>query len=413
MSSKTRGNYGRLGKQTVVVITIAVITVALLAAGFEYATTGNANPLNVFGQSTTTTNGSIVNTGCTNNAIQGTLTGYGGTTVTSGAVTRYIVQNGELTYDSTPSVSTNAYGPSSSPYQLGYYEKFTATAAYPQWYQVNGTPQNNFYWQTQGINALKTFAVNCFNAGANVGTVFSEKVTMFNAPASGTSATTNVAAVAVSPTGLSLTKTTQLPGSTTVNFNLNVNSPNVMAMPSETIPGTSDNSVYNYGTSTQYPCAAGMTTGCASSGSVTMQGYMILALNQTGVIVTAPGLQPINLNTVTSGSLVYLIPVTGCGPTPSSTTSSQAATCISVPVSIGETLSAQSHHIAITAIFVDNQQAAYIQTHFTDPAVTSFPASGAAAGVPAGFTFLTPTSNGNVGAPAPLIEQSYTVIMEY
>ena len=54
-------------------------------------------------------------------------------------------------------------------------------------------------------------------------------------------------------------------------------------------------------------------------------------------------------------------------------------------------------------IWVTDTQASYIESYYSSPAVTSFPAAGNGAGIPTGFGGLIPPSSAN--APTVLVEQ--------
>ena len=397
-----KSSYRHLAKQTTVVIVVAVVVMSAILAGAAY--------LGVKLNFTQPTQQGLTPSGCTTNSVQGVLSAYPSSgSLSSPAVTYFISQGGNLIQSPTgygTITSGSKYGPSTNTFSPGYIAEFSASGAYPLWVQTTGNGQ------VVTSNGIEVYSLKCQqnSPGATAGQayVWSESATLFSAPSSGTSATTNVEAVAQSPAGTSLVAATQLPSSPLqINFLLNILSANTAAMLPTTVYGTAANPETTYSN-------GGQTV--SESAPLQVQGYLLVSVNQTGISFSGVGstqVIPITVNTVTSGTKAWLIPVSGCGPSSASTSSSSVDTCVTASVSIGETVSAQGKHIAITGIFVDMQQAAYIEANFANPAVTAFPSAGSAAGVPTGFTFLTPTTGQNSANPSPLIEQSVTVIMSY
>ena len=149
-----------------------------------------------------------------------------------------------------------------------------------------------------------------------------------------------------------------------------------------------------------------------SSGPVTYSGFLIAAFNQTGISLSSPnGAIALGANKV-SGSVAYLIPVPACNPSPSTNTkTTNPSICENVAVTVQETIAATGKHIGAYFLFVSDTQAAYIESYFTTPALTSWPDADNDAGIETGFGGILLPSSAN--GPTVLIEQSVGAIMTY
>jgi hypothetical protein len=302
--------------------------------------------------------------------------------------------------------STTSYGPSKFAYSPTWYNEFTATGAYPQWVAVTGPGTLN----TQ--LGIATYTLGCLSPQQQTGSnsnayIWSEAAILFNAPASGTSATTNVKAVSLSPTGGVLSTTQISQSGTAINFNLNLFTPNTVAMLSTPIYPTASAELTNYNIVPNAQVTGG--------NYVTTGGIFFLITNQTGITVSSNSipLQAITSTTIATGERAWIGSVPSCGPAGASASSSSPFTCASVQLTITANQAATTHHIDLYACYTDEQQLGFVLSNLGSPAVTSFPAAGSIAGLSTGFSGLTPTSGVNAANPSPLVTQCNAVIMPY
>lgn len=272
----------------------------------------------------------------------------------------------------------------------------TATGAYPIWAPLNGQPV------TMG-------GVTVLNYGTSPGsvagtTVYTLQFTQIAAPASGTSATTNVAASMALSNGNAITTAISTSPIEYYN-NLQIKSTYSGAGYVENVPSTSSNSVMNLATGQVLP--QGQTE--------SFQLVNVIFVNSTNVFVNLAADAPagLTLTKVTntampSGSEAFVVSgFTGCAPTTGSVTTYN---CESAPVNIYESGGSSSKKADVVSVWADMQQPQAVVANAVGAALTSYPAAGASAGLPTGFTFLGSTSGSNSGAPAVLIEQSYAFI---
>ena len=294
---------------------------------------------------------------------------------------------------SSPVTSSGTYS-----LQSGYYVQVTATGAYPIWAPLNGNAAQ--------MGPFQVLAPASSTPGATAGTcVTSLAFTQIAAPASGTSVTTNVKGVVTSSDGTALGTTTNAINTSPIEWysSLNILSTYTGAGYNVNVMSTQSNSVVNYATGATLPAGQFQAFGAEE----------LIFVNSTNVYINLDQSAPAGVTmtrvtnpALTSGTVAYVISgFQGCAPTGGSVTS---FACLSAPIDVYRV--GGSHHVGITFVWADMQQAAYAISNAKDPAVTAWPAAGAAAGLPTGFSFLIPTSGPDSGAPSPLVEQSYTVI---
>lgn len=290
--------------------------------------------------------------------------------------------------------------------------------AYPMWIgPLSASILNNPITQF----GQTVFSIGCSPSSSNSGaSVWNQYATLFEAPGSGTSATTNVQLTLVPPGGA--TAPTAWPTSaTTYTLQLSINQAYKAGGLAYAECGTQANPVTNYATGvTYYGCPQG-----PGQGGLPTAGFVgVVAVNGTAISVSVGAgytLTPISglptgvkAWTITASGQQYL---NGCAPAPSSgVSSSNAYACLQIPITMYETKSQGSSTASACFIVSDFQQASYIQQNFNVPSATTYhsghwcqSATGSNAGLPTNFTTLTPTSSINAGNPAPLIEQSYTL----
>ncbi|MHB1909758.1 MAG: hypothetical protein ACYCQJ_12955 [Nitrososphaerales archaeon] len=278
-------------------------------------------------------------------------------------------------------VTSGLWGPTTLPYAPGsLLVEATASGYYPS-YILDSNPQS----------------ILCTSCNQQNVYYYLEQMPLIQAPASGTSATTDVAATLggsggnAAPSSLSTT----FAGVTAV---LNIEQASRGIASNFPVYGTASQAVTVYSGSTSvqsysgviYPELVGIA--CANSTSLQFQA--------TGSTTLTP-MSGSGINTADS-CVYFAISSSVLG---NAQTSATNPTSVSIPFQI-ET-SASTGHTALTIIFLDNQETGWISGHFTTPGATSFPAAGAAAGLPSGFSGVTPSSN---GVPALTVEQSYTAI---
>lgn len=332
---------------------------------------------------------------------------------------------GSLTDGTKSSASSNLYaiGPSANGLatQGPTWEQVTQSAspnAYPMW--VGPTSASILTNPVQNFGQT-VFQVSCAPSSSNsAASTWAASAVLFEAPSSGTSATTNVettityAGGAAAPTAWPTAATTW--NVQVVDFSnykvVGLNYPEC---------GTQANPVTNYATgSTFYGCPSG--PGQAGLPTVGMVG--IIASNVTAISVSVgPGftLTPISgiptgtrAWVVTSSGLGYLTP---SGPAPSTGVSStNPYVAFNIPITVYETQSQGSSKGTICFGAADFQQSGYLASNFNIPAQTTYTsghwcktATGSIAGLPTNFTSLTPTASINSGNPAALVDQWYTL----
>lgn len=280
----------------------------------------------------------------------------------------------------------------------GLVAQITATGAYPIWAPLNGQT-----FQQGGINVLTSLSTSGSVAGTCV-TLYGS--TPIQAPGSGTSATTNVAANVISAAGTALTTAANKMPSTATEWitNLNIKQAYKGAGYAECVYSVQSATVVNYATGATLPAGACQTFQTVEIVSLNRTNY-ILGLDQsssglTMQQITNPGATVSSLNYVISG-------FTGCAPASSSVSTYN---CLTSNIDIYQTDTGKTGHTAVTTIWADMQEPAFVISHFTNPALTAYPASGAAAGLPTSFAFVVPTTAPDGGAPTVLIEQSFTAI---
>jgi hypothetical protein len=414
-SSKTRLFSSRPARSEGVSLGAVIVVVILLLLAFSwvyrlgpFAGQGVANPFQLSSQTQTQA--------CSPSSqyqIETVVSHYSGdSALTSPTVNYFMASNNQLVMlpsGSNPgSVTEGSPKTSVGTFSLtqGIIAQATATGAYPVWAPMNGNSLN--------YDSVNVFSTTCVpNPTIQNTNAWYNAITLIQAPSSGTSATTNTQTLVLSQSGSSLTTNSNpMPTNPTRwDVNLLISQPYRGALYSYQVYGTAAAPVTNY------------ATGQISYNSpVTVSAYLIIAVNQTGISLSldpsAPSgvsLTQINLNTVQAGTKAWLVgPLNGCSPAPASSTSSSPFTCSDIPIDIAETVASTGKHVAVVFIYVDNQQAAWILNNFSGPAPASFPTvAGASAGVPAGFSFLTPTSGSNSGQPSPLVIQTFTVIQAY
>ncbi len=283
--------------------------------------------------------------------------------------------------------------------QSGLVADISATGAYPVWAPLNGQP-----FTQAGVTTVSVLP----QPGSVANTcVWGFAATPIFAGTSPHSSTTNVQGFVSSSQGLALsTAATKMPQSQDVWTNvLQMKDAYSGAGYPENVVSTQGATVVNYQTGQTVPLG----------GSQLFQTVLVISCNCTNLVLgldqSAAGLQmaPITNAAQTVGSSSWVIwGFQGCAPTGSTDT---ATTCLSAPVDIYQNNDPASGHSAVTAIWADMQQPSYVIAHFTNPGLTSYPAAGAAAGLPTSFSFFVPTANPNSGAPTVLVTQSYTAIL--
>ena len=331
------------------------------------------------------------------------LGGYAGATVSSATVNIFTLQSGSYvqTIDSPGSVTSGtATSATTNTYSPPWLTQCRGSGVWPLDVVTTGAGQS-VQENGQTVFTLASGA----NAGAsNNVPVYKQTCLLFAAPASGTTATTNVESVINSQTGQTNSFPSAMPTAapSTWNAYLQVFSDNAVGLATSTVYGTSNKMVTDY--------ALG---GVAESGSpVTFHSFLIVAFNQTGISVSSPlGATALSANKV-SGTVAFLIPAGSCAPAPSTgVATSTPYICGNVPVTVQETIAATGHHVDVTFIWVTETSAHYIESYFSDPAVTSFPSAGNGAGIPTGFGGLVPPSSSN--APSPPVEQYSAGVLSY
>lgn len=328
-------------------------------------------------------------------SIVSLLGGYASASVSSPTVNIFTMQGGSYvqTIDSPGSVTSGtATSATTNTYSPPWLTQCRGSGAWPLDVVTTAAGQT----VAQDGQTVFTLTSGVPASASNAVSVYKQTCLLFAAPASGTSAVTNVESVVNSQTGQTNSFPTDFPSSAPSTWNVYLQdfSNNAVALSSPTIYGTSGTKVTNY--------ANGATQ--TSSGPVQFGSYLIAAFNQTGISLTSPnGAVALSANKA-SGTVAYLIPVSGCNPAPSSGTStSNPYICGNVPVTVQETVTQGAHHVAAVFIWVTDTQASYIESYYSSPAVTSFPAAGNGAGIPTGFGGLIPPSSAN--APTVLVEQ--------
>ena len=323
----------------------------------------------------------------------------------------YFLGNGNaFVADNPGSLSSAVTSSGSYSLQAGNIVQVTSTGAYPIEQAIN-VPANTqagqpFVAQTEGgQNVLTVLPASTSTAGV---CAWALQVGQILAPASGTSATTNVAALVSSSDGASFASADSYHISTsavTWTVALNLKEAGVGAGYVDNTYSTSASTVVNY--------ANGGAATVPNGQSVPFQYVLFVFSNRTTFNIALPSGSPLTIAPITNTAMTaatngYAISgFTGCNVA----TSAATTACLSAQLSIYSSASSTSNHNAITFIWVGETQPGYGVAHATDPAVTSFPSLGAAAGIPSGFAGLTvPTTAPDNGAPTILIEQSYTVI---
>ncbi len=370
---------GSTGSVVIGIFATVVVVVLILMAGFIGIFPGFK--FNFTGAGSVTTATQVVGGANCSGALawQSIPSAYNGATLTSGAVNSYKMSGGSYTVTGeTTSLTSGKWGPTASSYAPGsILLEGTATSAYPQWILDNSPG----CVQSQSVAGLY---------------YYNEPITLYNAPASGTSATTNVEAVFTYPSGSAPTLGTT---ATTVTVNLEDFSANTAAGIPVTMYGTSANPVTIFAPNGQ--------SSQSTSGTVPLEMALLIAVNSTSAnIVGISGQpQPIPLSGggINTAVLAYLVPLSS-GVIASGTTSASNPAILSVGISVSTT--ATTGHTEIVAQLVDLQQPNYLQYHST--VTTTFPAAGSAAGLVSGWSFSTPTTYN--GGLSPLCEQNVAAV---
>ncbi len=315
-----------------------------------------------------------------------------GGTVASPTVNSYTLSNCAGTTQAycptieSSTVTSGIWGPTTTTYAPGSILLYASASGYYPVYVVDSNPN----------------AISCTSCAQPNTYYYLEAMKMIAAPASGTSATTNVADTIGGSGGNAAPSALSISSFSTFTGILNLQQASKGIASSYAVYGTSTQSV-------QVSSGTGLTQ--SFSGSISPVLVHIACMNQTsvqfssgaGVAWTQMSGSGIN----TADSCYYTTDSSNL--LGNALTSSSNPVSFSAPFQLEGTVSASAGHTAITLITIDNQLASgWIQTHFVTPAASSFPAAGAAAGVPTGFSGLTPTS---YGVPSPLVEQSYTLIV--
>ena len=303
----------------------------------------------------------------------------------------------------------------------------------PTWEQVTQSSSPNAYpmWIGPLSASILTnpitqfgqtvFSVSCSGSSSNSAVSnWNQYATLFEAPSSGTSATTNTALTLVPPGGASA-PTAWPTTATTYTLQLNVYQAYKAAGLAYPECGTQADPVTNYATGqTYYGCPQG-----PGQGGLPTAGLVgIIAVNATAISISVgSGYTLTAISGLPTGVKAYTITangqgyINGCAPAPSSgVSSSNAYACVQIPITMYETKSQGSSTASACFIMADFQQASYVQQNFNVPSATTYhsthwcqSATGSFAGLPTNFTTLTPTGSINAGNPAPLIEQGYTL----
>jgi len=330
-----------------------------------------------------------------------------------------------------PNTNTIAQGPT-----WEYIGQSSGYNAYPMWVNPSATAVG----QTQIINGYDTFTVICQPSASNsAANNWAMSAQLVENPTTATTVNTYIATYL--NYGQS-TPTAMPTAQQTWNYQLIANN-TADTYKDALLPyaecGTNTAPVTNYATGQVYQnCASGPGQG----GLPTVQGYMILMMNQTAVSVGLGNGAPAGMTlTKVSGSLAtgtsaYLIAVPAGSPCPGTGVSAgNACQLANVPISLYETQSATltngKNHIEIVAWFVDMQQGAYISQYLVTPATTTTAAwmgsvpnggvsgtsnlgtAGSYGGTPSGASGLTPTASNNAGNPSPIVNKYCSVILTF
>lgn len=357
-----------------------------------------------------TSSASVAGTsGCQSSSISGNVGSYQGIASSTLTLNRFYNNGAGLvgtpSNPGSPTIGT-AYGPSTGAF-------YGPATQYPVWYDSFSKSGVYPFWTSSALNQTATlfgqplYAVTCAQAAGGVtsGTqnYYSESAQLYSAPTSGTTATTNVQAVIIFPSG---SPPASFPTAVqNWNVQLQITQANVAGFLSLNQYGTVTNPVENYLTNQQTP-----------SGAVRAVGELILETSQTGVSVTIPtAAQGQTQYTATSMSPIggtairaWMIPINqGCLVSGTASSTNQYV-CLNIPIQVYETVAQGASTVTFTVAFVDEQQPAFTVNNFAvSSAAPSLAAStknvGGAGGAVPGFTYLTPTTGVNPGWPSPLI----------
>lgn len=331
--------------------------------------------------------------------------GYGGASLTSPSASVYSVANGyQLSTDAIGSLSSAVT--SSGSYSTGQLSALvTATGAYPIYAPLDG--------QAHFLGPVQVLAPATLAQGAVAGQqVALQQFTSINAPASGTSATTNVLALVTSADGSALAggghATDSTISETPVQWTaaLNILSANAGACYQENVISTPSAPVVSYanGGSASVPYGQTQNFGCE----------LIIAVNDTSMSINLSAgqsglsMQAITFTGQTANTQAWVVTgFNGCTPAAQAGT----LTCAKALFDVNEKTDVDAGHVGIAFIFVDMQQADWVIHNLTEPAVTSWAADGSHAGLPSSFAgILVPTTGPDSGAPTVLIEQYFGVV---
>lgn len=282
-------------------------------------------------------------------------------------------------------VTSGQWGPTAQPYAPGTLLLYTSESGFYPNYLLDSNPS----------------ATSCTSCAQPNTYYYIENVGLIQAPASGTSVTTNVDAYIgggqgqAQPTALSTTSPI------TFSATLAINQASRGVASGLTIYGTASNPISilsaNSGT---------LTSSTSESGSETVYALGVACLNQTSTslgTVSGTALTSMagsGINTATQCSFITM----------TQNLEANAQATASTPATYTGYFSLQgsssSGHTAITVIWFDNELPLQVQYKFSSPAATSFPAAGAAAGFPTGFSIVSLS-----GLPTGLVAQSYTLIV--
>ena len=379
---------------------VLLVVVIVGAAGyFGYITIPGLTPGSGVGIGTQThTSANTAAQGCTYNPIQSELTSANGQTVTASRVATY-QPNAAGSWTKLPSASgsltQNALNTASAYTTLPVYQTYSGTQVYNSTVTISSGAQ-------PATSALSVTCATPAGSSNNVPTI-QAIATVYTGPSAGTTATSGVENVINSQISQTNSLPAAFPTSAPVTWTdyVQVFGANNAFGLSSTVAASTNLPISNYN-------AGGVQQ---NSGIVSFFAYAIVAFNQTAIQFSAPGAVPLTLHGA-SGSIAFLVPLNSNGICPASGVGTTNP-CIgsSFSFSVLETIGATSHHADMVVQIVDNTQAAYIQSYYNTPAVTSYPAAANHYGIATGFSGLVPPSASN--APAPLTEQYSAAILTY
>jgi hypothetical protein len=407
-------NLGALAVVIVLVLGVFAGAYLFLPGASENVHSATQNLANVYG--TSTSSGTSVASGCSNNQLKSLEVAYNSQSPSSPTLTLYTLNSqGQYTktIDSPGSMTLGTInGPTTNGYTPPWVAVFNASAVYPTTVTATGDGQTvvNSIGQTVYTLSCKVPAGQSNNVA-----VWQQTGMVMSSVASGTTANTNIETVINSQTSqtnsFAATFPTAAPQSN--NVYLQIFSNNAVGCLKSTLPGSTNTPLVDYGGYTNSVSGINEPTQ-----SVTIKGgfadyscWQVFVYNQTAIAFTAPGAVPIAANKVT-GSVAYAVPVQGCAPAPSSGTgTTNPYICATTTYSVQEQIANTGKHIDQCIITADNTELGYIQQYFSDPALTAFPAAGNGHGFPTSFSGIVPPTASN--APHPTLEDYSCTISSY